>query len=462
MVSFVCNFITKPLWGCVTNGGISMSLKSRIRNSDFVALLNWQEDDGKGRRCMLLSAFLSTIVSSISTGALYTAFLAAHDFSIVDTSFLGIIPSLAACFCVLSPIFLERFQKRRWLLAGGKLASYLLNLLCLTLLAIFVKNPQSRLVGFSAILLTSHLVSSLFSSGYSVWHLNFIPAKLRARYFSYQQIITTTATLISLFLFGFLADALKGTAHEATVLTVMRFVALGFALLDVVILCLPKEYPYLKTEAKIRLVNIIRLPLRHKKFLMTMLLISMWNFAASFSASSWTFHLLHNIGAGITMTNLFSVFTIICLFTAPYWRRLIDKVSWFRTFAYCAMLHAPTMVLMAFILPENYIWLYPISIFIQAFAGVGLNLSWANMPYINTPREDQTYYLSFHAVIGNLGTFLGSTAGAFFVKVFDSMDISILGRRFDTAPMMLLIQFGLYAVCIVYVLLNNRKLEPRE
>ncbi len=439
-----------------------MSLKSRIRNSDFVALLNWQEDDGKGRRCMLLSAFLSTIVSSISTGALYTAFLASHDFSIVDTSFLGIIPSLAACFCVLSPVFLERFQKRRWLLAGGKLASYLLNLLCLTLLAVFAKDPQSRLVGFSAILLISNLVNSLFSSGYSVWHLNFIPAKLRARYFSYQQIITTTASLLSLFLFGFLADALKGTPHEATVLTAMRFVALGFALLDVVILSLPKEYPYLKTETTIRLVNIIRLPLRHKKFLMTMLLISMWNFAASFSASSWTFHLLHNIGAGITMTNLFSVFTIICLFTAPYWRRLIDKVSWFRTFAYCAMLHAPTMLLLAFVLPENYIWLYPISIFIQAFAGVGLNLSWANMPYINTPREDQTYYLSFHSVIGSLGTFLGSTAGAFFVKVFDSMDISILGRHFDTAPMMLFVQFGLYAVTIIYVLVNDRKLQPTE
>ena len=48
------------------------------------------------------------------------------------------------------------------------------------------------------------------------------------------------------------------------------------------------------------------------------------------------------------------------------------------------------------------------------------------------------------------------------MKVFDSMDISILGRHFDTAPMMLFVQFGLYAVTIIYVLVNDRKLQPTE
>ena len=57
-------FHYEPFGVCVTNGGISMSLKSRIRNSDFVALLDWQEDDGKGRRCILLSAFISTVVNA--------------------------------------------------------------------------------------------------------------------------------------------------------------------------------------------------------------------------------------------------------------------------------------------------------------------------------------------------------------------------------------------------------------
>lgn len=439
-----------------------MSLKSRIRKSEFVALLNWQEDHGKGRRCMLLSAFLSTVANSIATGSLYTAFLAAHDFSITDASFLGIIPSLAACFCVLSPVFLERFPRRRWLLAGGRLVYYLLNLLCLTLLAVFVKDPTARLTGFSLILLASNLINSLFSSGYSVWHLNFMPVHLRAKFLSYQQITTTAASFLSLFFFGFLADTLRDTPYEAVILTAMRFIALGFALLEIIILCLPREYPYPRRETTIRLSNIIRLPLRHKKFLRTMLVIAMWNFTTLFPASTWNYYLLNSVGTGVAMINLYYVFTAVCLLTSPLWRTILARLSWFRTFAYCAMIHMPSVVMMAFVTQDNYRWVYPVAIFIQAFVGIGLNLSWANFPFVNTPETDQTYYLSFYTLIANLGSFLGSTAGAWFVRTFSGTSFSILGRAFDTAPVMLLIQSAMYGACIAFILLNTKRLQQEN
>ena len=443
------------------DGGIFMSLKRRICNSEFAGLFRWNEEHGRGRRCMLLSAFLSTVVSSISTGALYTAFLAAHDFSIADASFLGMIPSLAACFCVLSPVFLERFQRRRWLLAGGRLAYYLLQLLALTLLGIYAKDPTTRLVGFSVILLCSNLINSLFSSGYSVWHLNFIPVELRAKYLSYQQIITTVASIVSLFGFGFLADALQGTAYEAAILTALRFVALGFALLELVILCLPKEYPYPRKEQTIRLSNIIRLPLRHKKFLLTMVVIAMWNFITAFPNSAWTYYLLNDIKTGVTTINLYYLFTAVCLLFSPFWRKCLYKLSWFGTFAYCAMVHTPAVVLMAFISPQNYGIVYPIAIFIQAFVGVGLNLSWSNFPFINTPETDQTYYLSFYSLLSSIGLFLGNAAGAWFVRMVPD-GMTIFSVHFDTPPTMLLVQSILYVGCIAFVLLNNKKLQPNH
>ena len=439
-----------------------MSLKRRFQNSEFVSLLSWKDEQGKGRRCMLLSAFLSTVVNSIATGSLYTAFLAAYDFSIADASFLGVIPSLAACFCVLSPVFLERFQKRRWLLAGGRLAYYLLELVGLTLLAIYAKDPTTRLVGFSAILLAANLINSLFSSGYSVWHLNFMPVSLRAKYLSYQQITTTVASILSLFLFGFVADALKNTPYEAVILTALRFVALGFVLLDILFLCLPKEYPYPRKETVIRLSNIIRLPLQHKKFMLTMAVIAGWNFVTTFPASTWNYYLLHDVGTGVTLLNLYYPFTILCLLTSPLWRKLIHHTSWFHTFAFCAMLHTPMVVLMAFITRENYLWLYPITIFVQAFAGVGLNLCWANLPFINTPQTDQTYYLSFYTLLSSVGLFLGNSAGAWFVRTFADIPLHLFGRAFDAAPCMLLIQSILYVGVIVFVFTNARRLQPEQ
>lgn len=437
-----------------------MSLKSRVRNSEFVKLLNWSDDLGKGRRCMLLSAFISTMVNAIATGTLYTAFLAAYDFSIADVSLLGALPSLAACFCVLSPVFLERFQKRKWLLAGGRLIYYLLQLLGLTFLAIFAKDPTVRLVGFSAILLASNLINSLFSSGYSVWHLNFMPVELRAKYLSYQQITTTVASILSLFGFGFVADALKGTPHEAGVLTALRFVALGFVLLDIVILCLPKEFPYPRKESKIRVSNIIRLPLKKKRFMLTMAVVAMWDFSTAFPAASWNYYLLHDIGTGVTILNLFFPFMAVCLLMSSMWRHLIYKLSWFRVFGYCAMVHTASLLLMACISKENYLWVYTIGIFIQAFIGVGLNLSWANVPFINTPQTDQTYYLSFYTLIASVGAFLGNSAGAWFVRIFPERGIELFGKTFVAVPCMLLIQILLYICTITFIFVNIDRLEP--
>ncbi len=438
-----------------------MSLKSRVRNSEFVKLLNWNDDLGKGRRCMLLSAFLSTVVNAVANGTLYTAFLASHDFSIADTAFLSVIPSLAACFCVLSPVFLERFQKRRWLLAGGRLAYYLLNLLGLTLLALFAKTPSARLWGFSVILLCSNLINSLFSNGYSVWHLNFMPVELRAKYLSYQQITTTVASILSLFGFGFLADALRDTPYEASVLTALRFVALAFALVELVVLCLPKEYPYPRKETSIRLSNIIRLPLQHKKFMLTMSVIAMWNFITAFPASAWSYYLLHDVGTGVTTINLYYLFTAVCLLFSPFWRTCLYKFSWFRTFAYCAMVHIPAVVLMAFISPENYRLIYPIAIFIQAFVGVGLNLSWSNFPFVNTPETDQTYYLAFYTLLASVGSFLGNAVGAWFVRAFPD-GMRLFSVHFDTPPTMLLIQSLLYVGCVSFILTNHKRLQPAE
>jgi len=439
-----------------------MSLKGRIGNSEFSRLLMWQDEHGKGRRCILMSAFIYTVVNAIATGTLYTAFLAAYDFSIKDVSFLGVIPSLAACFCVLSPVFLERFQKRRWLLAGGRLAYYALQLLGLTLLAIYAKDPTVRLVGFSAILLAANLINSLFSNGYSIWHLNFMPVELRAKFLSYQQITTTVASILSLFGFGFVADALKGTPYEAGVLTALRFVALAFVLVDIVILCLPKEYPYPRKESKIRVSNIIRLPLKHKKFLLTMAVVVMWTFATAFPSASWNYFLLHDIGTGVTVLNLFYPFMLVGLLLSSVWRQLICKLSWFRVFAYCAIVHAASVLLMAFISTDNYLWVYTIGIFIQAFIGVGLNLCWANIPFVNTPQTDQTYYLSFYTLMVSLGNFLGNSAGAWFVRILPEHGIKLFGKTFVTVPCMLLVQIVLYICSIAFILINIKRLQPDE
>jgi len=196
--------------------------------------------------------------------------------------------------------------------------------------------------------------------------------------------------------------------------------------------------------------------------MLTMTVVAIWTFITAFPNSAWNFYLLNDIETGVTVLNLYYFFTVFCLLLSPLWRRLLYKLSWFRVFACCAMIHAPSVILMAFITRGNYLWLYTVGIFIQSFVGVGLNLCWSNFAFVNTPQTDQTYYLSFYTLLSSAGSFLGSSAGAWLVRLLPENGLCILGRNFDTAPVLLLLQGILYFGCVAFILINSNRLQPEQ
>ena len=125
---------------------VKLSKLRNLRHSDLFVVFNWKDDRGKGRCCMLASAILSALVTDLTSGTLYTAFLTVNNFSIVDAGVLTFLPLIASCFSIFSPMILERFKKRRWILAGGRLAYYVINILGLTLLPYLVQEQSAKLV----------------------------------------------------------------------------------------------------------------------------------------------------------------------------------------------------------------------------------------------------------------------------------------------------------------------------
>ena len=81
-----------------------MKLKN-LRYLDLFTVFNLSDDESKGRCAMLTSGIISTMVSYLAmSGAHYTAFLTANNFSIVDTGIVGFIPSITAVLCLFSPL----------------------------------------------------------------------------------------------------------------------------------------------------------------------------------------------------------------------------------------------------------------------------------------------------------------------------------------------------------------------
>lgn len=440
-----------------------MSLPSISRKpapGSFFYIFNWHDELARGRICLLLNVIITTIVNDLVSGTLYTAFLTINNFSIGDVGIISYLPLLGSCFSLFSPIFLERFSRRRWILAGGRFLYITINILGLTFLPLYVKDATAKLVLFGIVVFLGSAINGLISSGWTVWHLNFMPDEVRAKYLSYQQIFTTIFSTTILLISGAIADVLRGTPHEAGALIAMRLFGYGLSVIEILILMIPREYPY-PHKAHARLTNIFRLPFQCRKFMYTMGIVALWNFASRLTASSSTYYLLNTAQVSITLMNVLTMgYGLFLFLLTPLWWRVLSRFSWFTTFAIAAIVTVPTVFGQAFITADNAIWLYPFTRIFAHTSAVGLNLSFSNFPYVNTPKEDQTCYISFYMLLTNLIGFFAQFCATAFIHAIDTATFTVFDMPLCAAQLLFLFQGILFMLCALLVLRFRRSLAP--
>jgi len=424
-------------------------------------LFNFREDLAKGRSCVLISAVCVSMLTWLSTGLFYTSFLSANGINIVEIGILSFIPFIANCFSIFTPSILERFRRRRWILAGSRLLYYTLNLLGVTVLPYFVEDPALKMYLFVVIVFAANIVNALFSGGYAVWHVNFIPDAVRAEYFSTKTLVTAVLGCGTSLAASIIADVLHGSAYEETIIVLLRIAAYLLGILDVVLLTLPKEFPYKQEKSKPRLGDIFIKPLKCRRFALTMLIIASYNFFLQIPQSSLNYYLLNDVGVEYTLISTVNMFYPIFLFLfLPIWKKILYRFGWFRTYALGELLHVPTTLLYSCISGKNYMWVLPTVRLAQHFFGVGRNVAYANLMYINLPQTDQTNYVSFHTLTLNIASFLGMMAGTGFVAAFPDLRISLLGMEFCNVQVLMWIEMFGQMLTPLMVMLLLPKLEP--
>ena len=92
-------------------------------------------------------------------------------------------------------------------------------------------------------------------------------------------------------------------------------------------------------------------------------------------------------------------------------------------------LYALHYLLLSMVTKGNYMWLYPAALIYAFILMVGINLSFANIPYINIPKQSQTLYIGFYSTMCNLGALLGVTFGRQFVTMSESLTLFGAGNK---------------------------------
>ncbi|MCQ2770929.1 MAG: hypothetical protein MJ236_03935 [Clostridia bacterium] len=444
-----------------------MSLSFNIRNSNLAKVYNLKTDGGKGRFCMMAHGVAASIAGQLAGGVFYSGYLLAYGFSLTSISLLSIVPYLTTMLYLVAPSIVERFAKRKWLIAGLKIATHLLNILGITLLPIlFPKDADGNIINITAMqvaffILTfmANALTAIYNTGLSAWQANFLENDVRADYFTSSTCINALLTYIIVFALSLLTDSVKDTPNYLPVLTTMRFVALIFAAIDVILMLIPREYEYTNTVEKPNIKDVFTLPLKNKPFFLTILILALLTFSANIHAGYIDAFILNEIGIEFSLINgINALYFLFFILFGSMWKRFIAKLTWFRALGTTCIMEAFTYLLYSFIAPGRVV-LYVIVRLSQHLLGVVRGTIQQAAPYINLPETDKTNYLAFNTIVINGTAFLSRAIG---VAIYENVpSFSFIGINGNVPLLILLCSLFEFIVAIPCFTLY-RKITPKD
>lgn len=431
--------------------------------SKFRSVFNFRDPDAKGRSCVLIYKVVEGFLVYIITGTFYTAFLTSYGMDSVSGGILAFVPYIASMFVLFMPSLLNRFPKRRWILAVCKAMYYFCALIGLTILPAVVTDDRGRLIGMIAITFLASLFNVIATSGYAAWHIRFQPEEVRAYFLSVCLLVTAAVAGVLSLASGALEDMLKAMdpAFELKFLIGLRVFAFILGLIDVMFLLLPREVEYPTLDVP-RFSDIFAIPMRNKKFMLTMLVVFLWQFSCYCYDTQLNFLLVEDLKVPMWFINFIIFLYSVCFIaTTKYWQKLIKKTSWFFVYAVALLIVAPFQLMYGFVTPLNFLWLMPLVRIPQHVAGTGHNTAFDNFQYINMPVTDRECYAAFYQIVFNLGAALGKAFGAVFDAQTLDWSYTIFGYTYKSGKPFLIMLCGVVQIIIAVFILTCRKhLEP--
>ena len=402
----------------------------------FSDIFNHRDDNARGRTIYLFCNLLAAFYNVFITGIFYTGFLSMYGISITGAGIVTFIPYIANIFSIFSSKILTRFKRRKPVLIAAKIYFYAMYIIATTVMPQFVTDPDARLIWFVIILFLAYAVYAPFGPGFTMWFYRFYPEanEPRTRYITFLQMFSSIMSTAILLLSGVLTDAVAGSPYQDSIILFLRYFAFVLVLIEIVIQARAKEYPS-EDASNPKLGQVFTIPFKHRKFLACMLMMFFWNFIANLNNGLWNYHLLNHMHFSYTLINSMSaLYTVILLTTSGIWRRVLRQFSWIKTFGIATLLWVPTEFIFFFMTPER-AWIYVPMCIAQHLLSVGLNLSYANILYMNLPKENSTTCIAFNTIGCNIFAFLGLISGTFVSSISGDHTIPFMGMDMYTVQL---------------------------
>jgi hypothetical protein len=155
------------------------------------------------------------------------------------------------------------------------------------------------------------------------------------------------------------------------------------------------------------------------------------------------------------------MYTLILLLTAAQWRKVLNRYSWIKTFGICNLFWFPSEFLF-FFLTKDATWMFmPLSMW-QNILNVGLNLSYANVLYMNLPEENSNTHIAFYSIGANLFAFLGLMTGTIISGMTGDTPLTLLGMEVYAVQFTVILKGTMHLLVGVFLFRYWRKFTRED
>ncbi|MGI6086294.1 MAG: MFS transporter [Acetivibrionales bacterium] len=423
-----------------------------------------EKDLEKNRLLMIVEGASARTVYNLTSGAFLVGLLKYMGASDSFCGYVLALPVLATVIQVLSPIILESLRIRKGIIILG---SALHRLLLVTLIStpFLPVSPIARLIIAAIIFLVSSMSLSFVTPAISSMYISFVPQNKRGKFFGGREsIMLFVATLIT-FIMSTILDIQKGAGNEIKGYLIAYIFVFFISLVNFLSFFLMKEVPLIYTSTRIKLLEIITLPLKNKIFIRYFVMLIIWNFAVQIASAYFSIYIKSDLGLSYTViTMLSSVNALTYVLMARIWGRFADKKGWAKT----TMLPVGILSICHFswfLCSANSVFLIPllmISYITSGMAWSGINVALFNLQFDFTPDEKRTVYIGFSAAFSGFFGFISAAVGARSVGIFGDKAVMLFGLPYDIKQILFLISSFLLLICALYIFIFMRTSKTKK
>jgi Na+/melibiose symporter-like transporter len=258
-----------------------------------------------------------------------------------------------------------------------------------------------------------------------------------------------------------IADKLKTMGDGLQGLAILRLIALVFMGLDIFFLFKVKEYPNDQDGKRVKISRILLDPFKEKKYLLTVLIACLWTFTASIPGPYYSIYLLKDLGVSYSYINVINMLNIpIVIILTPIWARRIRRTSWFATLSISMGFYLISYIGLAFV-SANTLYLYPIFLIVAFAFAPGITLTFANIPYINIPQNNQTRYIGFYSSMNTLAALVALTLGRKFILYTEEVKFRLLGIEMRNKQCIYLLAAFLMLLATIAISFLSKKAQEK-